>query len=167
MTGVPGTKVAIRPVSKADYPMLSRLLEDNNLPQVTRYFHPFPLTAETAYRIACTDHLDRYYVAIVDGQFAGLCMLRGWDEGFEVPSLGILVDHRRRRLDVGRIMTRFAISEASRLECPVLRLTVHSSNRPAVRLYRSLGFREVDSSQAEVMGQPDTKIIMLKDTGDD
>ncbi len=163
MTDSMSSVIQVRPVSKADYSMLSRFLDDNNLPQVTRYFHPFPLTAETAYRIACTDHLDRYYIALARGQLVGLCMLRGWDEGFEIPSIGILVDHRRQRLEVGRIMTRFAISEASRLECPVLRLTVHASNKPAVRLYRSLGFIETSSTLTATAGQPDTKVVMLKD----
>ena len=53
------------------------------------FFDPFPLTDETARRLACEPRLDRYYVAEVSSELIGLSMLRGWDEGYEIPSFGV------------------------------------------------------------------------------
>jgi len=92
-------------------------------------------------------------------------MLRGWDEGYSIPSFGILVDHRFHNCGVGTRMTQFAIAEALGLGCEQVRLSVYASNEVALRLYGSLGFEERARKSVLVMGQPDEKIIMVKDLG--
>ncbi len=52
------------------------------------FFHPHPLTCEAALEIASLSGRDRYFVAIVAQKIVGYGMLRGWDAGFEIPSLG-------------------------------------------------------------------------------
>lgn len=153
----------IRQVQETDYEGLTRFFEENNTAEVTRQFHPFPLTRETAYEIARMGCLDWYYVTISKGTIVGLCMLRGWDEGFDIPSFGILVDYRQHGLGFGRQMTEFAIAEAKRLGCGSVRLTVYASNVRSVRLYLSLGFKEIYREPVIVAGEADTKLIMMKD----
>src|SRR5690348_1954921 len=55
-----------------------------------RYFHPHPLTVEFAASLCGRPgHLrDRYFGMWRQGSLAGYAMLRGWDEGYEVPSFG-------------------------------------------------------------------------------
>jgi hypothetical protein len=48
----------IRMVQAPDYEDLARFFEENNGPEITKHFHPFPLTSQTARDIACTSHLD-------------------------------------------------------------------------------------------------------------
>ena len=93
----------------------------------------------------------------------GLCMLRGWDEGYKIPSFGILVDYRCKALGLGRRMTEFAIAKARELGCPSIRLSVYSSNTYAIGLYRSLGFKEISNEPVKVNGEQDVKIIMIKE----
>lgn len=152
----------IRQVHNTDYETLARFLEENNTPEITRHFHPFLLTSQTAYQIACTNHLDRYYIAIWEERIIGLCMLRGWDEGFKIPSFGILVDHRCRGLNLGRQMTEFAIREARNLNCYNIRLSVYASNVHAMDLYFSLGFEEITREFCVIAGEIDEKVIMVK-----
>ena len=154
---------AIREVQGTDYEALNRFFEENNRPEVTRHFHAFPLTSQTAYQIACTSHFDRYYIAIWNGYIVGLCMLRGWDEGFEIPSFGIFVDYRHYGLGLGRQMTEFAIAEARKLGCPKMRLSVYASNIRALCLYTTLGFKEISRERVLITGEPDEKIIMVKE----
>lgn len=156
-------QVVIRKVEPADYEDLARFFEENNVHEITRQFHPFPLNEETAHRIACTNHLDRYYVALFRDQVVGLCMLRGWDEGYSIPSFGILVDRHFQNHGLGTKMTEFAITEARKPGCRQVRLSVYASNEVALRLYTSLGFIESERKSVLVMGQPDERIIMLKD----
>lgn len=153
----------IRQVHDTDYEALARFFEENNKSEITRQFHPFPLSSQTAHQIACTSYLDRYYIAIWDEHIVGFCMLRGWDEGFEIPSFGIIVDYRHHKHNLGRQMTEFAISEARNLGCQSVRLSVYASNVRAMSFYLSLGFREISHESCVVAGESDEKIIMVKD----
>lgn len=153
----------IRQVQSKDYEVLARFFEENNRLEITRHFHPFPLTLQTAYQIACNSHLDRYYIAIWNKHIVGLCMFRGWDEGFEIPSFGIFVDYRYHGRGLGRQMTEFAIEEARRLGCHSIRLSVYASNMSAMHLYISLGFNEINREPVFLLEKPDTKISMVKD----
>ncbi len=155
--------IQIRPVQEADYEGLAALFRDNNRPEITRYFRPFPLTANSAYQITLTKHLDRSYVAVLDGQIVALCMLRGWDEGFATPSLGVLVDHRYIDTALEWKLVEFAIAEARRLGCARLRLTAEESNQRGLAIFQALGFREQSRMPYEIDGIPDEKIIMFRD----
>ena len=152
----------IRPVERGDFEALTRFFEENNQPETVRQFRAFPLSREEARRITLTSHRDLYYVMIWKSNIIGLCMLRGWDEGFETPSFGILVDYRYDHLGLGRQMTEFAITEAKKLGCHSLRLSVYASNLHAARLYESSGFREKSRQQVVIEGEPDIKIVMVR-----
>ena len=157
------TTITIRPVETGDYQALADFFAANDRAEVTGTFNPFPLTAETAHRIACVLKQDRYYVAVSgepEGAIVGLCMLRGWDEGYAVPSFGVFVDWRQHGRGLGRRLTEFAVAEAKALGCSRVRLTVFASNAPAVHLYRSVGFEETDRETVERDGEPDVKIVM-------
>jgi len=153
--------LAIRPVAAADESELAAFFSDNNCPEITDYFTPFALNAETAEKITTTTHLDRYYLGMLGETIIGFMMLRGWDEGYEIPSFGVFVDHRHQGKSFGRKLTDFAISEAMRLRCPAIRLSVYASNDRAVRLYASLGFRENGRVTVVRNGKADEKIEML------
>ena len=156
-------EVITRRVEPGDYEELVRFFEENNVDEVTRQFHPFPLNEGTAHHIARTNHLDRYYIALFRDQVVGLCMLRGWDEGYSIPGFGILVDRRFQNRGLGTKMTEFAITEARKLGCHQVRLSVYASNEVALSLYTSLGFIESERKAVLVAGQRDEKIITLKD----
>ena len=153
----------IQRIEAGHYEMLVRFFSENDVAEVVRRFNPFPLNRETAYRIACTDCLDRYYVTLYENKIVGLCMLRGWDEGYSIPSFGVLVDRHFHNHGVGREMTVYAIEEARRLGCHRVRLSVYASNKPALHLYTSLGFTEDKREIVRVMGELDEKVIMSKD----
>lgn len=155
--------VNIRKVHRSDFDALRLFFLRNDQPAVKRYFHPFPLDSDSAIRIACTDHLDLYCVAINHEGVIGLSMLRGWDEGFDVPSFGVLVDFEHYGCGLGRRMTEQAISEAEKRGCRSLRLSVYDSNKRAVRLYESLGFVEIRREPVLVKSESDQKIIMVRD----
>jgi ribosomal-protein-alanine N-acetyltransferase len=158
-------EVSIRAVETRDLECLTSFLEDNNRPQITRGFHPFPLNHETSARIANGPSLDRFFVALLNEQIIGISMLRGWDEGYEIPSFGIMVDYRYQGQGIGRKLTEFAIAEAEHIGCLRVRLSVIASNIAAVHLYTSLGFNETSRERITISGLPDEKIIMFKNLG--
>ena len=50
-----------RNLTTADAPALATFFAENNLPDITRHFHPFPLDADTAIRICNLPRRDRYF----------------------------------------------------------------------------------------------------------
>lgn len=155
-------QIEIRPVTATDCEGLAAFFEQNNLPVVTRHFRPFPLTAEVAQEITGTSHRDQFYAAFVGQKIVGFTMLRGWDEGFDIPSFGVCVDLRHQGQGLGKRITKFAIAEAERLGCRSLRLTVYGSNERAFRLYQELGFHETHRETVVVDNQMDEHIVMLR-----
>jgi len=152
----------MRLVGSEDCEALGQFLEENDRPEVTRYFNPFPLDRATAQRICLNGQLDRYIVALLKGRIVGLSMLRGWNEGFDVPSLGILIDRSNTQHGIGRRLMEFTLTEARKKGCQSVRLSVHASNKRAVSLYSSLGFVEITRESVHVFGEPDVKIVMTK-----
>ena len=77
-------------------------------------FHPHPLTRDAARELCSSRNADLRYVAIAAGQVMAYGLLRGWDEGYDVPSLGIAVDPDFRARGIGRLLMEF-LHEAARL----------------------------------------------------
>ncbi len=159
-------RISVLAVTAEDQERLSRFFALNNVPAVTETFTPFPLTAESAASIAHSAGRDRYYLAEQDGRIVGFCMLRGWDEGYDVPSFGVFVDHEWHGRGIGRRLAEFAICECVRLGCAKLRLTVYESNVRALGLYASLGFQESRRDPVERCGRPDAKLTMIRELRD-
>ena len=154
--------MCFRQVELGDVQELTRFFTNNNTREVVRRFNPFPLTEATAHDICRSDQLDRYFLALVEGNIVGLSMLRGWSEGFDTPSFGILVDRSRTGKGLGRQMTEATLAEAIKAGCGKVRLSVYESNAAAVSLYRSLGFVEVGRQPIDISGERDVKIVMTK-----
>lgn len=106
-----------------------------------RTFHPHPLTdAYAAYITTEYAGADRYFVATSHDEVVGYGMLRGWDEGFAVPSLGIAVHPACRGRGVAHALMMALHDDARRLGAPSIRLKVYPDNAAAVSLYRDLGY---------------------------
>lgn len=158
-----GKRVSFREIGPEDFEDLARFMEENNVPAVVTTFNPFPMDSETAKKIACLPRRDHYYGAFLGGRLIGLSMLRGWDEGYSVPSFGIMVDHRFHGMGMGARLLDYTIDEAARLGCGRVRLSVFASNRLALKLYLSRGFVEDSREPVLVSGEPDERVIMFKE----
>lgn len=156
-------RTIIRKIASNDFQLLSEFLTKNNTDEINRYFSPFPLTKETAYQISYLSNLDQYYLAAFDEKVIGLAMLRGWNEGYSIPSFGLLIDKDFQKMGVGKQMLKYTIKEARTLGCQKIRLTVYASNTPAIYLYKSAGFQEISRRPTCVLGEHDEKILMCKE----
>ncbi|MBN2305156.1 MAG: GNAT family N-acetyltransferase [Anaerolineae bacterium] len=155
-------KAAIRLIQPDDFEQLAYFFEENNRPEVTRLFTAFPLTRETARQIALDDHEDRYYLALQDHRIVGLVMLRGWDEGYDVPSIGIFIDYRRQGEGLGRCAVEFVVEEARRLGCKRARATHYAANQRMGHIFETLGFEEFDRQPVTVHGEEHVKVFLMK-----
>ena len=115
-------------------------------------FHPHPLTREAAADIAKYRGRDLYYIFVDREQVLGYGMLRGWDEGFEVPSLGIAIDPSVRGRRIGLALMHFLHAVAKQRGCHSIRLTVSATNRSAISLYEGLGYRFEPIRETDLLG---------------
>ncbi len=118
-------------------------------------FHPHPLDAEGASAVCRYAGVDLYYLLVEARRVLAYGMLRGWDEGFEVPSVGVAVRPDARGSGLGLLLMRFLHAAAARRGATAVRLRVRHDNEPAVQLYRSLGYVFVGEEREQLVGRLD------------
>jgi len=117
-----------------------------------RWFHPHPLTRAYAQELGAYAGRDLYVLMVDERQVLGYGMLRGWDEGFEVPSLGIAISPAHTGRGLGRRMMEFLHEAAAKRGAKKIRLTVDESNLAAIRLYTSLGYTLIPDESGRLVG---------------
>lgn len=130
---------------------LAALFERFAADPATAAFHPHPMTARWAARVCAGDGADLYaavWRADAPGELLGYGMLRGWDEGYEIPSLGIAIEPAQRGQGLGLTMMAYLHAQAVARGAPRIRLKVYPDNAGAVRLYEGLGYRFGDALEA-------------------
>ncbi len=155
--------IRIREVMPADAARLGEFFKANATATTLRHFSPFRLDEATARQIALEPRRDVYFAALLGESFVGLSLLRGWDEGFDIPSFGMVIDERLRGKGVGRRLMEWTLGAAKQKGCSHVRLSVNASNLRGVRLYESLGFVRQSEQPIVVEGESDSKVIMIKE----
>jgi len=119
-----------------------------------RWFHPHPFTREAVEELAAPGRVDEYHVwaAGRDGPVVAYGMLRGWEAGYTMPSLGIAVDPQWRGQGIGRrLVTHLHVIAAAR-GAGTVRLKVDRSNTTAIALYQAFGYEFRPFSDSEWLG---------------
>lgn len=113
------------------------------------FFHPHPFTKAEAERLCLYDGKDFYCALIHSDHVLGYGMLRGWDQGYAIPSLGILIRNEAQGMGLGKLMMLYLHSVARIRGADTIRLKVYEHNKRAKRLYEQLGyvFEEKDGEQ--------------------
>ena len=119
-----------------------------------QFFHPHPFTREFARELCVRAAIrrDRYYVACFEDRVIGYMMLRGWDEGYTVPSFGVCNHPALRDVGLGQALLAHAVRESRLAGALQLRLTVFKNNERAVHVYRKFGFLFHDKNEQELVG---------------
>jgi ribosomal protein S18 acetylase RimI-like enzyme len=82
-------------------------------------------------------------------------MLRGWESGFEIPSLGIAVHPLHRGTGVARAFMLFLHDAARGRGARRIRLKVYPDNLAALRLYTALGYQVVGEESGQLVAYVD------------
>lgn len=110
--------------------------------QIKKFFHPHPFTEKQARKICLKEGIkeDLYFMAVKNNEITGYAMLRGWDEGYDIPSFGICIRPDYQGQGIGKLLTQFAIEFSKKKKAPKIILKVYKNNFPAYNLYRQIGF---------------------------
>jgi [ribosomal protein S18]-alanine N-acetyltransferase len=118
----------------------------------SKHFHPHPLTPHEAVRRCRYEGNDLYYILVEERKILGYGMLRGWDEGYETPSLGIAIHPSERNKGLGKVFMHFLHAAAIRNGAKRVRLRVSPDNLGAIKLYEALGYEFEGQENGEVVG---------------
>jgi perosamine synthetase len=132
----------------------ARFLESLEANGDTEFFHPHAFDAAAARSVTARSESgnDEYWLAMSGDDVVAYGILRGWDEGYDVPSLGLAVAPAHRGRGFAREMVQHLHDRARQRGAARIRLKVDRRNVSAQRLYESLGYHLDDHSPAEVVG---------------
>jgi ribosomal protein S18 acetylase RimI-like enzyme len=140
-------------IVKLDHSNLKNLMDfflsNGNLK--SEHFSPHPFNAEYLIYLLLNKTRDFYCMMMVDDRVVAYGLLRGWEEGYDIPSLGVAVDREFRGFGIGKFMCDYLHLYAKLKGCEKVRLRVHKENLKAKSLYEKLGyeFKENDEDHLE------------------
>jgi len=117
-----------------------------------RYFHPHPFTRDQVNHIVEFDGDDLYFALLKGSDIFGYGMLRGWDEGFVIPSLGIIIRKNMRGKGFGKLLMHFLHVIAKERGADQVRLKVYPDNLNAINLYESMGYKFGSLENGQLVG---------------
>jgi [ribosomal protein S18]-alanine N-acetyltransferase len=106
----------------------------------TEYFRPHDFSNNAVEKIIQDTCKDLYYVLVEEQEVIGYGLLRGWDEGYKIPSLGIAIHPKARGTGLGKTFMYFLHSVARQCNAEKMRLRVRVNNIRAIKLYQDLGY---------------------------
>ena len=120
------------------------LLKNKNI-----YFTPHIIDKDIIIENINSD--DKYYILKIAEIIVGYGMLRGYDEGYIIPSLGIMIDKDYRGLGYSKLLMLLLENEASKTSDKI-RLTVFKENKKAISLYKKLDYIFEDYNEKSLIG---------------
>lgn len=129
----------IIPLETKDAPQLSAMLRAQS-PAYVRFFTPFSFDQEVLADILARQRQDIFMGIYWQDELAGFFMLRGWDEGYEAPAYGVLIDERYSGYGLTRLSLKMVKSICKLRHSPRIMLKVRPENTVAKFLFEEARF---------------------------
>ena len=110
--------------------------------EYTKYFIPFSFEEDSLKEIINDAINDKYFGIFVDDELVGFYMLRGFDEGYEVPSYGVWISDKFSKLGLSKLTLQHAIAFCKLNGLKKIMLKVHPENTIAKNIYENFGFKQ-------------------------
>lgn len=122
-----------------------------------KHFVPFNMNIDSLKDILSKARRDLFFCVKIDTEIAGFFMLRGFDQGYEIPSYGVWISSKFSNKGLAKLTLQYCISLCRFAKIEKLMLKVHPDNNIALKMYRNFGF--IETSIDDKIGH----IIMHKD----
>ncbi len=134
----------LRPTLEPD---VSRMFSVIASSEDVKMFHPHAFDSETAVSLCNYPGRDYYALVKCNGVVAGYAMLRGWEEGYTIPTAGLYVfpEWRGKRL-ASNILSMLEI-EAKQRSASMIMAKVYRHNTPSLRSFLRAGYKITKEDQ--------------------
>jgi len=109
----------------------------------TKYFVPFSFEEDSITKIISDAVNDKFFGVFINDDLAGFYMLRGFDQGYEVPSYGVWISEKFSGLGLSKLTLQHAITFCKINGLKKIMLKVHPENTVAKHIYENFGFKQV------------------------
>jgi len=120
---------------------LSQLLLDSDK-NYSQYFVPFSFEVNSIKEILEIATNDKYFGVLISEKIVGFYMLRGFDDGYEIPSYGVWIAKEFSDLGLAKLTLQHAISYCKVNGIKKIMLKVHPDNSVAKKTYENYGFKQ-------------------------
>lgn len=136
----------VRPLAEQDAAIVSAFIRSQS-PEYGRFFYAFDSDEKRIAGMLSAARKDVYAGVFWEQELVSFFMLRGWDEGYELPSLGVFVgeNHRGKRLMPLMVESAKVICKLSGISKLIAKS--HPDNAGLKNLLQ-LGFRQVGVEEA-------------------
>lgn len=131
----------VRPLDAGDAFKLSSMLLAQS-PAYVRFFTPFDFQHASIVSLLAGQGKDIFMGMYWDDRLIGFFMLRGWNNGYEIPSYGVLVDEKYSGYGLTRLSLKLAKSICRLRHAPQIMLKVNPGNKVAKRLFEEAAFAQ-------------------------
>ncbi|MEE9450876.1 MAG: GNAT family N-acetyltransferase [Ignavibacteriaceae bacterium] len=108
----------------------------------TKYFTPFSFEEDSVKKIINDAVNDKYFGIFINDELAGFYMLRGFDEGYEVPSYGVWISDKFSGLGLSKLTLQHAITFCKLNGLKKIMLKVHPKNIISKSIYEAFDFKQ-------------------------
>lgn len=133
------TALIVRSLRVEDAAALSAMLCAQSQ-SYARFFTPFNFDQKTITNLLAARKEDVFMGIYWQSELYGFFMLRGWDEGFDVPAYGVLIDERHSGYALAQLSMRMSKSICKLRGASRIMLKVHPDNAAARMLYEEAKF---------------------------
>ena len=133
--------LSIKKLTSESAEELSKLLLTND-PEYSKYFIPFSFDLQTIKDRMENLKQDSFWGIFINYKLVGFYLLRGFDEGYEIPSYGVWISKEFSGKGSSKLTLQHAISFCKLNHIGNLMLKVHPDNIIAKKIYERFGFHK-------------------------
>lgn len=131
--------IEIKELKLGDIANLVKQLSEDSY-EYLKYFTAFEIDVEVFQALLSRSVKDKFFGIFSGDEVLGFYMLRGFDEGYEIPSYGVVISSKFSNKGLSRLTMLHAFSICKLNKIKKLMLKVRPENKYAKKLYESLGF---------------------------
>ncbi len=151
------SSIEVRRLRATDYDEVSNFFRIVSVDQKSQNFHPHSFDDDSAEWVTSYKGRDLYLGLFINQRMLGYGLLRGWDEGFEIPSLGIYLAPDARGKGLSKEFMSAIHTHALKNGALKVRLKVYADNTGARRLYEKIGYVFASEEEGQLVGSFDLK----------
>ena len=108
----------------------------------TKYFTPFSFEEDSIKNIINNAVNDKCFGIFINDELVGFYILRGFDEGYDIPSYGVWISDKFSGLGLSKLTLQHAITFCKINNIKKIMLKVHPENTIAKNIYEAFGFKQ-------------------------